>query len=34
VCGIDPFCCNVEWDFICCDEAESDAECLAECQMG
>jgi hypothetical protein len=31
VCGIDSFCCNVAWDSICADEANTFPECVAGC---
>jgi hypothetical protein len=32
VCGLDSFCCEVEWDLICCQEAEN--ECGPACLPG
>ncbi len=32
VCELDPFCCNVEWDFVCVDHVE-DFEC-GSCEQG
>jgi hypothetical protein len=31
ICSFDPFCCDVQWDSICADEASADRTCLAGC---
>lgn len=34
ICAVDPFCCNVEWDDICVDQALTGCEaCLFECPL-
>ena len=32
ICAIDPFCCDIEWDGICADEANADAINCPQCQ--
>jgi hypothetical protein len=31
ICGMDPFCCSVEWDILCASLAESEPSCANNC---
>ena len=31
ICAVDPFCCDVEWDEICADEASANPACIGMC---